>query len=88
MQQEQRPTSPLQGLKLKLERATDIAKPCCNNFAIACAGKGPHAAELRCARCGSHRGWLPKEAANWLTAMLTQFPEAQTDVHVIRDGNA
>jgi hypothetical protein len=48
------------------------------------AGQG-HAAELRCAGCGSARGWLPNEAAHWLLAVLTHFPTAKTDVHVFRD---
>jgi hypothetical protein len=37
-------------------------KTCCGNVAIVAPGKGPHAAELRCARCDAHRGWLPKQA--------------------------
>jgi hypothetical protein len=77
--------SPIHGLRLKLERKADLRNGCCTNFAVVHAGKGPDAAELRCARCGSHRGWLPKEAANWLLAVLTHFPTAKTDVHVIRD---
>src|SRR5262245_11437530 len=77
--------SPLHGLRLKLERKADLRNGCCTNFAVVHAGKEPHAAELRCAVCGSHRGWLPKETANWLCAILTHFPAAKMDVHVIRD---
>ena len=76
--------SPLHGLRLKLERQTDLKNRCCTNFAIVHAGKGD-AADLRCAGCGSHRGRLPKEAANWLLAVLMHFSTAKTDVHVIRD---
>jgi hypothetical protein len=77
--------SPLHGLRLKLERKGDHRNACCTSFAVVHARKGPDAADLRCAGCGSHRGWLPKEAANWLCAVLTHFPTARTDVHVIRD---
>ena len=76
--------SPLHGLRLKLERKADLKNGCCANFAIVHAGKGD-AADLRCAGCGSHRGRLPKEAANWLLAVLMHFSTAKTDVHVIRD---
>jgi hypothetical protein len=77
--------SPIHGLRLKLERKTDLENGCCTNFAVVHAGKRPDAAELRCAGCGSHRGRLPKEAANWLLAVLMHFPTAKTDVHLIRD---
>jgi hypothetical protein len=77
--------SPLIGLKLKLERKVDGEKGCCRNFAVVHAGKGPHVAELRCASCGAHRSWLPKQAASWLLNVLAAWPEARTDVHVIRD---
>jgi hypothetical protein len=76
--------SPLHGLRFKLERKADFRNGCCTNFAVMHAGQG-HAAELRCVGCGSHRGWLPMEAANWLLVVLAHFPTAKTDVHVIRD---
>jgi hypothetical protein len=79
--------SPLHGLRLKLERKADLRNGCCTKFAVVHAGKGP-AAELRCAGCGSHRGRLSKEAANWLLVVLAHFPTAKTDVHVIRDAPA
>jgi hypothetical protein len=76
--------SPLHGLRLKLERKADLKNGCCINVAVVRAGKRPDA-ELRCAGCGSHRGRLPKETANWLLVVLAHFPAAKTDVHVIRD---
>jgi hypothetical protein len=82
---EQQQTSPLDGLQLKLERKIDRKRGCCKNFAIVRAGRAPHEAELRCAGCGSHRGWLPKEAANRLLTVLAFFPDAKNDVHTIRD---
>jgi hypothetical protein len=67
------PTASLiNGMRLKLERKIDLQKPCFRNMAIVHAGKGPHAAELRCAKCGSHRGWLPKEAVTWLQIFRKQ----------------
>jgi hypothetical protein len=77
--------SPLVALKLKLERKADLKDACCNGFGIVHAGKGPHAAELRCSGCGKHKGWLDKLTVNRLLDVLAHFPEAKTDVHVIRD---
>ena len=78
-------TSPLDGMRLNLRRKIDSKKGCCRNFAIVRGGRGPHAAELKCAGCGKHRGWLPHFTANWLLMMLAFFPEAKSDVHAIRD---
>jgi hypothetical protein len=75
--------SPLHGLRFKLERKADLRNGCCTTFAVVHRGQG-HTAELRCAGCSSYRGRLPKEAANWLCAVLTHFPAAKMDVHVIR----
>jgi hypothetical protein len=58
---------------VQLERRTDREKPCCENLATIGAGKGPHSAELRCATCGRHRGWLPQEAGEFLKAITEQF---------------
>lgn len=51
---------------LRLDRDTDRERPCCENLATIRPGKGPHGAELRCAGCGRHRGWLPKQALDFL----------------------
>jgi hypothetical protein len=77
--------SPLQGVMFKLDRKIDRKEPCCENFATAQAGRGPHSAELRCKRCGKHRGWMPREMTEWFLTLLTIFPEAAKDVHVWRD---
>jgi hypothetical protein len=77
--------SPLQGLMFKLEREADRDKPCCENFAIVQAGKGPHSAELRCKKCGKHRGWMPRQMPDWFLTLLAIFPEAAKDVpHLAR----
>jgi hypothetical protein len=76
-------TSPLYGLRLKLEWKAELRNGCCNNFAVVHSGQGH--AELRCAGCGSYRARLPKETANWLLVVLAHFPAAKADVHVIRD---
>jgi hypothetical protein len=81
---EHTPSSPINGMRLRLERKED-KKGCCQNIAIIRAGKAPHVGELRCAECDRHRGWLPKEAANWLLTVLAFWPEAKNDVHVLRD---
>jgi hypothetical protein len=77
--------SPLHGMTFKLERKADIKNPCCENFAIVQAGRGPHSAELRCKKCGKHRGWMPRKVTDWFLTLLAIFPEAARDVHVWRD---
>src|SRR5690349_6995639 len=52
----------------RLARSIDIEKPCCENIAVVHARPtGVHAAELRCANCNAHRGWLRREAFEFLT---------------------
>jgi hypothetical protein len=51
---------------VRLDRSTDRERPCCENLATLRPGKGPHGAELRCVGCGRHRGWLPKQATEFL----------------------
>jgi hypothetical protein len=58
---------------VRLDRDIDREKPCCNNLAILKPPRGPHAAELRCAGCGAHRGWLPKQALHFLKATAARF---------------
>jgi hypothetical protein len=54
------------GHKIKLDRHIDRERPCCRNICVISPGKGPHAAELRCADCDQHRGWLNKLAISLL----------------------
>ena len=68
------PTPPPQ--IVRLDRSTDRERPCCDNLAtIHPRPDGPHAAELRCAGCGKHRGWLPRVALDFLAA--TTMPSAR-----------
>jgi hypothetical protein len=60
----------INGLRLRLDRACDRgAAGCCDRRGIICEGAGPHRQALRCARCGKHRGWLKRAAADLLQAM-------------------
>jgi hypothetical protein len=63
----------LVGLKIKLDRPTDRARPCCSNICTIGPGKGPHAGELRCSDCDQHRGWLSKSTARWLEHVVARF---------------
>jgi hypothetical protein len=36
-------------------------------------GAGPHAAALACPHCHRNGGWLPKEAASFVTAIVKEF---------------
>ena len=74
--------SSLVGLKVKLDRAVDRERPCCNNVCIIGAGNGPHAGELRCADCGQHRGWLSKSTAQWIESVIARFGAPATPIVV------
>jgi hypothetical protein len=58
---------------LRLDSDIDHIKPCCENLALVRTGQGPHAAELRCANCGAHRGWLKREALEFLNTTVRRF---------------
>jgi hypothetical protein len=66
-------TAPLHGIEVKIESTT--ARPCCsdNNIAILGYAAGPHAASLMCAHCGRHRGWLSKQTAGKIEAIIEKF---------------
>jgi hypothetical protein len=64
---------PLKDLEVKLDRDIDRINRCCGDRATIHAGKGPHGGELRCSRCGRHRGWLSKTTANFLLATIENF---------------
>jgi hypothetical protein len=68
---------------VRLDRSTDRERPCCENLATLRPGKGPHGAELRCAGCGRHRGWLPKQAVDFLAAIADRLGDP--DPIILRD---
>jgi hypothetical protein len=60
--------------RVRLDRTIDQRTTCCgSNVAAIHPGRGPHAAELRCADCGAHRGWMPAEAHTFLNQMAARF---------------
>jgi hypothetical protein len=69
-------TSPLLGMRVKLGR--DV--PCCDDIAVVGPGAGPHAAELTCAICGRHCGWLSKSTASWLETVINKFGAPTTPI--------
>jgi hypothetical protein len=60
-------------LLVRLDRNVDREQPCCENIAIIHPGKPPHSAELRCATCNAHRGWLPQTVLNFITETTRRF---------------
>jgi hypothetical protein len=58
---------------VRLDRTIDQLKPCHDNLAIIRPGRGPHAAELKCATCNAHRGWLSKTTFEFLTKTVRLF---------------
>ena len=71
---------------VRLDRSTDRKRPCCENLATLRPGKGPHGAELRCAGCGRHRGWLPKQATEFLDDIASRFGNPAEPI-VLRDNS-
>jgi hypothetical protein len=72
-------------LRIQLDRSIDQRTTCCgSDIATIHVGRGPHAAELRCAACGAHRGWLPQEAHAFIKKTAEKFG-APTDPIILRD---
>jgi hypothetical protein len=71
---------------VRLDRTIDREHPCCSNSNIAelLPGKGVHAAGLRCAGCGQHRGWMPKATFDQLNSIIGRFG-APAEPPVARD---
>jgi hypothetical protein len=80
--------APIISLRIKLQRTTDVPCAACGETVIAIGqGVGPHTASLRCAACERHRGWLSKETAEILLAMVGQFGRP-TEPLAIRNSTA
>jgi hypothetical protein len=71
-------------LLVRLDRQTDRDRPCHDNIATIGPGKAQHAAELRCAKCGRHRGWLRGEALDFLKDLTQRFG-APVEPIILRD---
>jgi hypothetical protein len=72
------------GTLVRLDRTSDRLKPCHANTAILLPGTGPHAAELACAVCGSHRGWATKSTVNFIEQLHRMFGRGDA-LPIIRD---
>jgi hypothetical protein len=57
------------GLEVKLSRACVCGK----ELAAVCPGQGSHCAELRCAKCGTHRMWLYDNVLSFLAEVCERF---------------
>jgi hypothetical protein len=73
-------------LLVRLDRHVDRDRPCCNNVAIVGSGKAQHAAALYCAGCNAHRGWLRREALDFLTDLARRFG-APAEPIILRDSS-
>jgi hypothetical protein len=71
------------GMMVKLDRSIDRRRPCHDNLAVVHPGRAQHAAELRCALCRRHRGWLPAEAFTFLNSVSQKF--GAEEAIVLRD---
>jgi hypothetical protein len=74
-------------LRVQLDRRIDQRTHCCgSNIATIHIGRGPHAAELRCADCGAHRGWMPQEAHAFIKKTAEKFGAPTTPI-ILRDNS-
>jgi hypothetical protein len=62
------PTSPLVGLRVRIEKdgAVQACHTCGSIDAVLGSSAGPHAASIRCAAHGHHLGWVSKQTAERL----------------------
>jgi hypothetical protein len=61
------------GMRLRLDRSIDRARPCHDNIVYVDRGAGLHAASLRCSRCHNFRGWLRQEAFAFILNLAKSF---------------
>jgi hypothetical protein len=74
-------------LRVRLDRTIDQRTRCCGcNIATVHSGRGPHAAELRCYDCGTHRGWMSAEAHTFINQIAARFG-APTEPIILRDSS-
>ena len=74
------------GLCVRLDRHVDRLLGCHDNIAVIGEGRGPHAAQLRCAECNRHRGWLSHATTNFLRETVRTFG-VPDEPFVIRDAS-
>jgi hypothetical protein len=72
--------SPLAGLAVRLP---DRCR-CGDDVARIGPPAGPHLAELRCAHCAHHRGWLPRQAHRFLTEVTNKFGRSAEPITIRR----
>ena len=78
--------SQILGMLVFMDRAIDKAKPCHQNIVKISSGRGPHAAELKCAVCNAHRGWLSKYTCEFLSETVRRFG-VSSEPFIIHDAN-
>jgi hypothetical protein len=79
---------PLIGLRIRLDRTKDVPCGACGQTDVVIGpGTGPHAASLRCASCGRHRGWLPSAFADFLADVISRFGRPSQTI-TIRNSNS
>ena len=71
---------------VRLDRSIDRERPCCEYLATIHVPTGPHGAALRCASCGQPRGWLPKQATEFLDDIANRFGNPAEPI-VLRDNS-
>jgi hypothetical protein len=71
---------PLAGLAVRLP---DVCR-CGSDVAKIGSPVGPHLAELYCAHCERHRGWLPRVAHEFLAEVVNKFGRPTAPITIRR----
>src|SRR5262245_21678214 len=71
--------------RVRLARQIDQVRPCHDNLAtIHPRATGLHAAELRCATCAKFRGWMPRQALEFVDELTKKYGAPRTPI-ILRD---
>jgi hypothetical protein len=73
-----RPEQPPYALRVRL--AVHRHCKCGHDIAVVGGGRDSYAAELTCARCGSHRAWLSHDTTKWITTVISKFGAPTTPI--------
>jgi hypothetical protein len=69
------------GLEVKLPTKCKCGAP----SAAICSGTETHPGELRCPKCGKHRGWMSHETFGFLSSVIDRFG-SPTEPVIVRAG--
>jgi hypothetical protein len=73
------PSTSIVGLTIS---STRTCRYCGSDLAVIGSSRNIHAAELLCAACGQHMGWLPGESFSFIAATIDSFGRPESPIIV------